>query len=80
MSVSKIVLLCIASVIGLFLIFEFIYESTGFGKWFFDRILGWHKPVDKVERCGPLNISTCKYCGKRITQDSQGNWFEVDEK
>lgn len=80
MSALKIVLLCVASVIGLFLIFAFIYQDTGFGKWFFDRILGWHKPVDKVEQCGPSNISTCKYCGKRIMQDSQGNWFEVDEK
>lgn len=80
MSVSKIVLLCIASVIGLFLIFAFIYQSTGFGKWFFDRILSWHKPVDNVERYGPFNTSKCRYCGKQIMQDSQGNWFEVDDK
>lgn len=48
-------------------------------KWFFHDILGWHEPdprkgIEMDPYC--VNIhGTCKYCGKHITQDSQGNWF-----
>ena len=38
--------------------------------------LGWHKPNDTMVFDGVSWGSTCKYCGKAIMQDSQGNWFE----
>ena len=44
-------------------------------EWLTHDILGWHKPNDNYERRGINIISTCKICGKKIMQDSQGNWF-----
>ena len=40
-------------------------------------IFGWHEPNDDNENCfdGCSFHNTCKYCGKEIMQDSQGNWF-----
>jgi hypothetical protein len=39
------------------------------------NMLGRHKPGDIITIKG-INIeSTCKYCGKKIMLDSQGNWF-----
>lgn len=46
-------------------------------KWFFHDILGWHEPnqEERIEIHG-INIHCkCKYCGKDIIRDSQGNWF-----
>lgn len=43
--------------------------------------LGWHEPDTNTEHFkenDPLNVNlhaTCKFCGKDIIQDSQGNWF-----
>lgn len=39
-----------------------------------DNILGWHKPT-KIKQAGINNKSICKYCGKEILQDSNGDWF-----
>lgn len=36
-------------------------------RWFYHDILEWHLPND--------NLSVCKFCGKDIQQDSQGNWY-----
>lgn len=42
--------------------------------------LDWHKP-EKIRYYAEGDIyhvntlSRCKYCGRRICQDSQGNWF-----
>lgn len=69
----------ILGVICLFFLSVILYSLTGFNRWFFDRILGWHKPNDKVGFDGVSLISTCKYCGKKIMQDGQGNWFEVED-
>lgn len=38
-------------------------------------ILGWHKPDDTHEFDGCSEHSHCRFCGKEIMQDSQGNWF-----
>ena len=46
-------------------------------KWFFHDILGWHEPdpEEGIDIRG-INIhAKCKYCGKDIIKDSQGNWF-----
>lgn len=40
--------------------------------------LGWHYPLEGTEHIPFMDISvnaTCRYCGKRILQDSQGGWF-----
>jgi hypothetical protein len=43
---------------------------------FFDATLGWHVPVKGIEGFDGASFhATCKYCGKEIMQDSQGNWF-----
>ena len=42
---------------------------------FMCEVLGWHKPADKIVYDGCNRGSICRYCGKRIIQDSQGNWF-----
>ncbi len=44
------------------------------GAWF-DRHLYWHAPDDSMTLAGINLKSVCKYCGKEIMQDSQGNWF-----
>lgn len=43
---------------------------------FLCNVLGWHKPTYWVAK-GFNTYSYCRYCGKEIMQDSQGNWFEV---
>lgn len=52
-----------------------LYETFGLFKWFYHDILGWHKPTDEREFDGCNTCLHCKYCGKEIMQDSQGNWF-----
>ena len=42
---------------------------------FFCNVMDWHSPGVNVVSCGILTDSCCKYCGKRITMDSQGNWY-----
>lgn len=39
------------------------------------EILGWHRPKREAFFDGVNIHSKCKYCGKEIMQDSQGNWF-----
>ncbi len=43
---------------------------------FFCRWLHWHAPGPVLSVYDPVNVhSVCKYCGKNIMLDSQGNWF-----
>ena len=44
-------------------------------RYFLCHCLGWHKPVDKVEFDGRAWLSKCKYCGKDIMENNQGNWI-----
>lgn len=44
-------------------------------RYFLCRCFGWHKPEEKVAFDGCTWHSKCKYCGKEIMEDSQGNWF-----
>lgn len=43
-------------------------------KWFCDN-MGWHlePPHKKFDGCSSYGI--CPRCGKKVLQDSQGNWF-----
>ena len=59
-----------------FLIASVIYLKTGLFKIFYHDILEWHLPNNSPQSYDGCSIhSTCKYCGKEIMQDSQGNWF-----
>lgn len=63
--------------LALFLVLAILYLAMGWNKWLFHNLLGWHKPIKEKTFKGINIISKCKYCRKEITQDSQGNWFEV---
>lgn len=56
-----------------------LYVGFGIGKSFFHDILKWHMPTYDRVFDGCSMHSYCKYCGKEIMQDSQGNWFAYKE-
>ena len=68
----------LGGVLALFLVLAILYLAIGWNRWLFHNLLGWHKPIKKKTFKGINIISKCKYCGKEIAQDSQGNWFEVE--
>lgn len=47
-------------------------------KKFTHNVLGWGYPTGMVERDAFQPVYKCE-CGVRVTQDSQGNWFHLDE-
>lgn len=52
-----------------------LYFKLGWLRFFYHDILKWHVPED-IRLIYGINVeSICKYCGKEIIQDSQGNWF-----
>ena len=72
--------LAVVFVIGiLFMLFLLIggalYSRKGWNKKFFHDVMGWHEPTKNITFNGVSYCSRCKYCKKRIMQDSQGNWF-----
>lgn len=72
--------LTVVFIIGiLFMLFLLIggtfYTRKGWNKKFFHDTMGWHEPAKNITFNGISYCSHCKYCGKRIFQDSQGNWF-----
>ena len=44
--------------------------------WFYHDILGWHEPIEEKTFNRYSVCSRCKFCGKKIMMDSQGNWFQ----
>lgn len=53
-----------------------LFLKFGFLKFFYHDVLGWHRPDSSTHWSDGCNEhATCKYCGKNIMQDSQGNWF-----
>lgn len=38
-------------------------------------LFGWHEPISEIDCDGCSLTSKCKYCGKNILMDGQGNWF-----
>jgi len=69
------IFMIIVIVIAVWWISAILYLATGMGKWFYHDILEWHQPNNKEGFDGCSYHSICKYCGKEIMQDSQGNWF-----
>ena len=67
----------LSGVLALFLVLAILYLARGWNRWLFHNLLGWHKPIKEKTFKGINIISRCKYCGKEMAQDSQGNWFEV---
>ncbi len=71
-----VVVLVLMAMVGTFFTFALLYFKKGMGKNFYHNVLHWHTPSD-----GPKTIdecrtgAVCKYCGKKIIMDSQGNWF-----
>lgn len=68
----------LGGVLALFLVLAILYLAIGWNRWLFHNLLGWHKPIKEKTFKGINIISKCKYCGKEISHDSQGNWFEVE--
>ena len=64
-------------VLIIYLIMGILYFLFGWFKKIFHDTLLWHIPKETdIESFDGVNYySTCKYCGKKIIQDSQGNWF-----
>lgn len=57
-----------------------LYFKFGFLKFFYHDFLHWHRPDKTSLRSDELNThAICKYCGKKIMQDSQHNWFTYGE-
>jgi hypothetical protein len=52
-----------------------LYLKFGLFKFFYHDLLGWHMPIEDESYDGVSFTSKCRYCGKEIIQDSQGNWF-----
>ena len=62
------------------LILSIIWNCTRFRpcKFWCHDVLGWCEPSkDSIEldEFGFQYTATCKHCGRKIIQDSQGNWF-----
>lgn len=77
--IIKIILFCICSLIIIMLITGVCYMLSG-GKLFnkvYHDYFEWHLPINSIGFDGLSSLSCCKFCGKRILQDSQGNWFSV---
>jgi hypothetical protein len=54
-----------------------ILEPMGPIRRFTHDVLGWHKPNEAMTLFGINLVSYCRYCDRRILQDSQGGWFEA---
>lgn len=72
----KIFLFVILATLLIFLAPSSLYLRYGLYKRFYHDILEWHRPCDEQKTFDGISFySRCKYCGKNIMQDSQGNWF-----
>lgn len=79
MSLYDIIITIVLSIVILLLVFLMVggilYTKIGIFRFFFHDILAWHMPDGTYHFRGINTHSKCKYCGKDIIQDSQGNWF-----
>lgn len=69
------VLVAIAILLMLVWVGGIVYLFTGLGKRLYHDLIGWHQPDNSRSFDGCSEHSRCKYCGKEIMQDGQGNWF-----
>ena len=80
MTLPLIPFLIILAVLGSIIALAFLNEYLPF-RWFCDK-LGWHCAPEEHARSGIDNRNCmihrrgiCPRCGKKVMQDSQGNWF-----
>lgn len=55
-----------------------LYEDKGYFRWLYHDIFHWHIPDEATAikyAMGHSNYAVCKYCGRAILKDSQGNWI-----
>lgn len=71
----SLILVLIGTILIVLFTFSILYFKFGWLKWFYHDLLNWHQPNNKQGFNGSSFTSECKYCGKHIMQDSQGNWF-----
>ena len=76
----KIVAEILLGIMAVWVGMSILYLHFGIGKRLFHDKLKWHEPTDEIGYDGVSYKSTCKYCGKKILMDSQGNWFDCDVK
>ena len=76
----KDILLTVSVLLVLWYIPFVLYVRFGLFRWLYHGVLKWHQP-DKTKKWegGYFIRSTCKFCGKDITRDNQGNWWSDDE-
>lgn len=72
---NKTILIILLILLIANLVLPYFYFTKGWFKWYYHNILDWHQPSDKETFDGCSFHCKCKYCGKEIMQDSQGNWF-----
>ena len=69
-------ILIISTIIVLFCGFLYLATKGRLFKIWYHDFVGWHLPKeDDIKTDGFIVVSHCKFCGKEIMQDSQGNWF-----
>lgn len=57
-----------------------LYFELGWFRGLFHDILRWHQPDGSPKwDDGCSKHSKCKWCGKDIMQDGQGNWFSSED-
>lgn len=48
---------------------------------FLCNVMGWHQPFEGRKAFdGSSYVSVCRHCNRKILQDSQGNWFTVENR
>lgn len=66
---------CIGSFCLLFLIGGYLFTQFGILKRIYHDWLGWHQPEKINGFDGCSFTGKCRYCGKKILMDSNGDWF-----
>ena len=77
--IVKFIMMFTFLTLGLFYILamiSMISSGKAFGK-LFHKLLGWHLPNKDIELSGINQVSTCKYCGKKIIK-CHLDWFADD--
>lgn len=73
--VEAIIMSCFCLFLILLYVPAILYFKCGRFKKFYHNFMGWCRPDETRSFDGLSAHSQCKYCGKDIMQDSQGNWF-----
>ena len=73
---TLIILFIILTVFYLIIMASTITSGKLFGRSC-HKILGWHLPNEEIKILGINQVSTCKYCGKRIIK-CHLDWFADD--